>query len=182
MNFVIRCFLASIGLNANSAASCYWSDVNCYSNGSNFRFRNVFYIKRPEYFQKVLNELRNHYWFKLIRFVSVLLFCFLLSEDNSELQGRVSPEIRDFLIAFFGGLALMLARTKKETVVSVIVVIIVTTLMPPLCNTSYVLAKGHFLIFLKRCICILLVLFLLLWQSFCDEIIEFSNVQICKCS
>src|SRR5690554_8076740 len=42
---------------------------------------------------------------------------FPLSEDTSELLGRVKPDIRDVLIAFFGGLALIIAMTKKVTLV-----------------------------------------------------------------
>lgn len=78
-------------------------------------------------------------------FASFLFFYFFpLSEDNSELLGRVSPDIRDVLIAFFGGLALMVARTKRGTVASVIFgVAIATALMPPLCTAGYGLAKGN---------------------------------------
>ena len=83
-------------------------------------------------------------------FASFLFFyLFPLSEDNSELLGRVSPDIRDVLIAFFGGLALMVARTKKGTVASVIFgVAIATALMPPLCTAGYGLAKGNYTYFL----------------------------------
>jgi uncharacterized hydrophobic protein (TIGR00271 family) len=83
-------------------------------------------------------------------FASFLFFYFFpLSEDNSELLGRVSPDIRDVLIAFFGGLALMVARTKKGTIASVIFgVAIATALMPPLCTAGYGLAKGNFSYFI----------------------------------
>jgi len=83
-------------------------------------------------------------------FASFLFFYFFpLSQDNSELLGRVSPDIRDVLIAFFGGLALMVARTKKGTVASVIFgVAIATALMPPLCTAGYGLAIGNFSYFI----------------------------------
>jgi hypothetical protein len=59
--------------------------------------------------------------------------------------GRVKPDIRDVLIAFFGGLALIIARTKKGTVASVIFgVAIATALMPPLCTAGYGLSQGNF--------------------------------------
>jgi uncharacterized hydrophobic protein (TIGR00271 family) len=78
-------------------------------------------------------------------FSSFLFFyLFPLSEDTSELLGRTKPDIRDVLIAFFGGLALMVARTKKGTIASVIFgVAIATALMPPLCTAGYGLAKGN---------------------------------------
>jgi hypothetical protein len=74
-----------------------------------------------------------------------LCFYFLpLYEDNSELLGRVKPDIRDVLIAFFGGLALIIARTKKGTIATVIFgVAIATALMPPLCTAGYGLSQGN---------------------------------------
>ena len=79
-------------------------------------------------------------------FASFMFFyLFPLSDDTSELLGRIKPDIRDVLIAFFGGLALMVAKTKKGTISSVIFgVAIATALMPPLCTAGYGLAKGNF--------------------------------------
>jgi uncharacterized hydrophobic protein (TIGR00271 family) len=98
-------------------------------------------------FKKSLRNLGTMIGLSLL--ASFLFFYFFpLSEDNSELLGRVSPDIRDVLIAFFGGLALMVARTKKGTVASVIFgVAIATALMPPLCTAGYGLAIGNFTYF-----------------------------------
>jgi uncharacterized hydrophobic protein (TIGR00271 family) len=75
----------------------------------------------------------------------LFFYLFPLSQDNSELLGRVKPDIRDVLIAFFGGLALIIARTKKGTIASVIFgVAIATALMPPLCTAGYGLSQGNF--------------------------------------
>ena len=72
-----------------------------------------------------------------------------MSEETSELFARTRPDIRDVLIAFFGGLALIIARTKKGTIASVIFgVAIATALMPPLCTAGYGLAKGNWEYFL----------------------------------
>jgi len=74
---------------------------------------------------------------------------FPLNEETSELLGRTRPDIRDVLIAFFGGLALIIARTKKGTIASVIFgVAIATALMPPLCTAGYGLAQGNWSFFL----------------------------------
>lgn len=71
----------------------------------------------------------------------LFFWLFPLSEDTSELLGRTKPDIRDVLIALFGGLALIIARTKKGTIASVIFgVAIATALMPPLCTAGYGLA------------------------------------------
>jgi hypothetical protein len=74
----------------------------------------------------------------------LFFYLFPLSEDTSELLGRVKPDIRDVLIAFFGGSALIIAKTKKGTIASAIFgVAIATALMPPLCTAGYGLAIGN---------------------------------------
>tara|TARA_B100000767_G_scaffold44047_1_gene38210 strand:+ start:119 stop:1612 length:1494 start_codon:yes stop_codon:yes gene_type:complete len=74
---------------------------------------------------------------------------FPLREESSELLSRTKPDVRDVLIAFFGGLALIIARTKKGTISSVIYgVAIATALMPPLCTVGYGLATGN-IIFIR---------------------------------
>lgn len=61
-----------------------------------------------------------------------------LTELTPELEARTYPTILDVLIAIFGGLALIFARTKKGTMASVIFgVAIATALMPPLCTAGY---------------------------------------------
>ena len=80
----------------------------------------------------------------LLSVLTAFLFfsLFPLREESSELLARVSPDIRDVLIAFFGGLALIIARTKKGTIASVIFgVAIATALMPPLCTAGYAMAN-----------------------------------------
>jgi len=68
---------------------------------------------------------------------------FPLRDESSELLARTAPDIRDVLIAFFGGLALVIARAKKGTIASVIFgVAIATALMPPLCTVGFGLAIG----------------------------------------
>jgi hypothetical protein len=74
----------------------------------------------------------------------LFFYLFPLNQDTSELLGRVRPDIRDVLIAFFGGLALIIARTKKGTIATVIFgVAIATALMPPLCTAGYGLSQGN---------------------------------------
>ena len=43
-----------------------------------------------------------------------------LTELTPELEARTQPNILDVLVAIFGGLALIVARTKKGTIASVI--------------------------------------------------------------
>jgi uncharacterized membrane protein len=78
--------------------------------------------------------------------VTAFLFfwIFPLRDESSELLARVKPDIRDVLIAFFGGTALVVARARKGTMASVIFgVAIATALMPPLCTVGFGLAIGN---------------------------------------
>jgi uncharacterized hydrophobic protein (TIGR00271 family) len=64
-----------------------------------------------------------------------------LTELTPELEARTYPTILDVLVAIFGGLALIIAKTKKGTIITVISgVAIATALMPPLCTAGYGLA------------------------------------------
>ena len=64
-----------------------------------------------------------------------------LTEETPELLARTEPNILDVFIAIFGGLALIVAKSKKGTMASVILgVAIATALMPPLCTVGYGLA------------------------------------------
>ena len=75
----------------------------------------------------------------------IFFLFFPLREESNELLSRTTPDIRDVLIAFFGGLALIIAKTKKENISSTIFgVAIATALMPPLCTAGFYLAEQDF--------------------------------------
>lgn len=140
---IFAVFVASIGLNANSTAVVIGAMLISPLMGPILGIGMSFALNDINTFKKSLINLGTMIVLSLL--ASFLFFYFFpLSEDNSELLGRVSPDIRDVLIAFFGGLALMVARTKKGTIASVIFgVAIATALMPPLCTAGYGLAKGN---------------------------------------
>lgn len=141
---IFAVFVASIGLNANSTAVVIGAMLISPLMGPILGIGMSFALNDINTFNKSLINLATMIGLSLL--ASFLFFYFFpLSKDNSELLGRVSPDIRDVLIAFFGGLALMVARTKKGTIASVIFgVAIATALMPPLCTAGYGLAKGNF--------------------------------------
>ena len=141
---IFAVFVASIGLNANSTAVVIGAMLISPLMGPILGIGMSFALNDINTFKRSLINLVTMIGLSL--FASFLFFYFFpLSQDNSELLGRVSPDIRDVLIAFFGGLALMVARTKKGTVASVIFgVAIATALMPPLCTAGYGLAIGNF--------------------------------------
>ena len=136
-------FVASIGLNADSTAvvigAMLISPLMCPILGVGLSIA----INDIDTLRKSLISLLTMVFLSLL----TAFFCFYflpLYEDNSELLGRVKPDIRDVLIAFFGGLALIIARTKKGTIATVIFgVAIATALMPPLCTAGYGLSQGN---------------------------------------
>ncbi len=80
-----------------------------------------------------------------------------LTAADSELIARTSPTLWDLLVAFFGGLAGIIAITRKEKSNVLPGVAIATALMPPLCTTGFGLAHsdwstvgGAFFLFLMN--------------------------------
>jgi uncharacterized hydrophobic protein (TIGR00271 family) len=66
-----------------------------------------------------------------------------LKEAQSELLGRTTPTIWDVMIAFSGGMAGIIAATRKSGGNVVAGVAIATALMPPLCTAGYALSIGN---------------------------------------
>jgi uncharacterized hydrophobic protein (TIGR00271 family) len=72
-----------------------------------------------------------------------------LTKLTPELQANTYPTILNVLVAIFGGLALIISKSKKVKIPSVIYgVAIATALMPPLCTAGYGLAVGNLEFFL----------------------------------
>jgi len=136
-------FVASIGLNANSTAVVIGAMLISPLMGPILGIGLSIAINDIDVLRK---SLINFAIMVVLSLLTAFLFFWLfpLSEETSELLGRTRPDIRDVLIAFFGGLALIIARTKKGTIASVIFgVAIATALMPPLCTAGYGLAIGN---------------------------------------
>jgi uncharacterized hydrophobic protein (TIGR00271 family) len=66
-----------------------------------------------------------------------------LTQPQSELVARTTPNLWDVLIAFFGGCAGIIAQTRREESTVIPGAAIATALMPPLCTTGYGLATGN---------------------------------------
>ncbi len=141
-------FVASIGLNANSTAVVIGAMLISPLMGPILGIGMSIAINDIDTLKKSMINLATMIVLSLLT-AFLFFFLFPLKEETSELLGRVRPDIRDVLIAFFGGLALIIARTKKGTIASVIFgVAIATALMPPLCTAGYGLAIGNFDYFL----------------------------------
>lgn len=144
---VCSIFVASIGLNANSTAVVIGAMLISPLMGPILGVGLSIAINDIDTLRRSLVNLAIMISLSLLT-AFLFFWLFPLSEDTSELLGRVRPDIRDVLIAFFGGLALIIARTKRGTIASVIFgVAIATALMPPLCTAGYGLAKGNFIYF-----------------------------------
>lgn len=136
-------FIASIGLNANSTAVVIGAMLisplmgPILGIGMSIGINDIDTLKR---------SLKNFAVMVVLSVLTAFLFFkfFPLRDESSELLARTAPDIRDVLIAFFGGLALVIARAKKGTIASVIFgVAIATALMPPLCTVGFGLAIGN---------------------------------------
>lgn len=71
-----------------------------------------------------------------------------LTDAHPELLARTQPTFLDALIAVFGGLAGIIAMSRKDTSNVIPGVAIATALMPPICTAGYGLANGNMAFFL----------------------------------
>ena len=135
--------VASVGLNANSTAVVIGAMLISPLMGPILGVGMSIALNDIDTLKKSLINLATMIVLSLL--TAFLFFKFFPTADigNNEIFGRTKPDFRDVLIAFFGGLALIIARTKKGTIASVIFgVAIATALMPPLCVAGYGLAHN----------------------------------------
>ncbi len=142
-------FVASIGLNADSTAVVIGAMLISPLMGPILGMGMSIAINDIDTLKRSLINLATMIVLSLLTAYLFFAFFPLGTQETSELLGRTQPDIRDVLIAFFGGLGLIIARTKKGTIASVIFgVAIATALMPPLCTAGYGLALGNWPYFL----------------------------------
>ena len=77
---------------------------------------------------------------------SFLFFLFpIFRTETPELLARTAPDVRDVFIAIAGGLALIIAMSRRNKQINTIAgVAIATALMPPLCTAGFGLASANF--------------------------------------
>lgn len=137
-------FVASVGLNADSTAVVIGAMLISPLMGPILGMGMSIAVNDIDTLKRSLVNLVTMIVLSLLTAYLFFEFFPLGTEETSELLGRTKPDIRDVLIAFFGGLGLIIARTKKGTIASVIFgVAIATALMPPLCTAGYGLASGN---------------------------------------
>ncbi len=144
---IFAIFIASIGLNVNSTAVIIGAMLISPIMGP---IMGVGLGVAISDFGLIRRASKN---LAIAAFISICVSTFYfwvtpLHDAQSELLSRTTPSIWDVFIAFFGGLAGIVAGTRREKSNVIPGVAIATALMPPLCTAGYGLATGHFYFFL----------------------------------
>ncbi len=132
--------VASVGLNVNSTAVVIGAMLISPIMGPITGIGLSVGILDEDLLKKSLRNLLIMVGISLV--TSTLYFLITpLSEPQPELLARTRPTMYDVIIAFFGGLAGIVATSRKSQPFTVISgVAIATALMPPLCTAGYGLA------------------------------------------
>lgn len=141
---IFAIFIASLGLNTNSTAVIIGAMLISPLMGP---IIGMGYSMGVYDFNLLKESLRNFLFMIVISLITSAIFFTLplISSTQSELLARTQPTTYDILIALFGGLAGMVAQTRKDRTGTVIPgVAIATALMPPLCTVGYGLATLQF--------------------------------------
>ncbi len=102
-----------------------------------------------------------------------------ISEIQSELLARTRPTLLDVLVAFFGGIAGIIAGSRKEKSNVIPGVAIATALMPPLCTAGFGLASGNIQFFLSAFYLFFInSVFISLATWFIVKFLEFPTVKV----
>ena len=132
--------IASVGLNVNSTAVIIGAMLISPLMGP----INGVGLAVGTYDMELLRRsIRNLFFMVGISIVASTLYFLLspLGDAQSELLARTRPTIYDVLIATFGGLAGIVAASRKDLPFTVVSgVAIATALMPPLCTAGYGIA------------------------------------------
>lgn len=139
--------VASIGLNVNSTAVIIGAMLISPLMGP---IMGVGYGAGIHDFQLIRQSVRSLGAFVFLSLLTSTLYFLLtpLTQAQSELLARTAPNIWDVLIALFGGMAGVIAVTRREKGNVIPGVAIATALMPPLCTAGYGIASGQPMFFL----------------------------------
>lgn len=139
---IFATFIASLGLNTNSTAVIIGAMLISPLMGPIMGFGLGLGISDFELIKKAFRNFATATVFSVI--TSTLYFLISpISEAQSELLARTQPTLYDVLIAFFGGLAGIVASSTKSKGNVIPGVAIATALMPPLCTAGFGLASGN---------------------------------------
>lgn len=143
---IFAIFIASVGLNVNSTAVIIGAMLISPLMGPIMGLGLGVGIND---FELIKRAFKNLAIATVISVVTSAIYFFIspLSDAQSELLARTTPTIWDVMIALFGGLAGIVAATRKNISNVIPGVAIATALMPPLCTAGFGLATGNFSFF-----------------------------------
>jgi len=143
--YILVCsiFIASIGLNTNSAAVVIGAMLISPLMGP---ILGVGLSVGTNDFALLKRSLRSWAIAAGVALLTSTIYFLItpLKDEQSELLARTTPTLLDAFIALFGGFAGIIAGSRKEKTNVVPGVAIATALMPPLCTAGYGLAIGNF--------------------------------------
>jgi len=143
---IFAIFVASIGLNVNSTAVIIGAMLISPLMGPIMGIGMAAGINDFDLLKRSFRNLGVAVFIAIL--TSTLYFSLTpISVAQSELLARTEPTVWDVLIALFGGLAGIVAGSRKEKSNAIPGVAIATALMPPLCTAGYGLATGNLLYF-----------------------------------
>lgn len=164
---IFAIFVASLGLNINSAAVIIGAMLISPLMGP---IMGVGLGMGINDLQLLKQSLNNYLIATGVALTTSTLFFFIspLDDAHSEILARTSPNIYDVLIALFGGFAGIIATSSKLKGNVIPGVAIATALMPPLCTAGYGLATlqlrffvGAFYLYLINTVFIALATFII---------------------
>lgn len=144
---IFAIFIASIGLNVNSTAVIIGAMLISPLMGPIMGIGLSIAINDLELLKK---GAKNLFIAASISIATSFLYFTItpLHDASSELLARTTPSVWDVFIALLGGLAGIVAATRKKKSNVIPGVAIATALMPPLCTAGFGLATGQWLYFL----------------------------------
>ena len=138
---IFAIFIASIGLNVNSTAVIIGAMLISPLMGPIMAVGLAIGTNDLELLKRGVKNVTIAAGISII--TSALYFYITpLHDASSELLARTNPSLWDVFIAFFGGLAGIVAGTRKSKSNVIPGVAIATALMPPLCTAGFGLAMG----------------------------------------
>ncbi len=143
---IFAIFVASVGLNVNSTAVIIGAMLISPLMGPIMGIGMAAGINDFDLLKRSFRNLGVAVFISIL--TSTIYFAVTpISSAQSELLARTEPTVWDVLIALFGGLAGIVAGSRKEKSNAIPGVAIATALMPPLCTAGYGLATGNLLYF-----------------------------------
>lgn len=140
---VFSILIASVGLNTSSTAVVIGAMLISPLMGPILGMGLSLGINDIDFLKRALTNFAVMVVLSLLTsfaFFSIPIF----QDETPELIARTFPDVRDVIIAFSGGLALIVAMSRRNKSTNTIAgVAIATALMPPLCTAGYGLATAQ---------------------------------------